>query len=364
MSFGITYYAIPPIIKIAFVKNLYDIPDLRKVHLKPKASFGGMAMFLGILLSVLLVLPAKEASQFQYLFAAMIILFFLGIKDDIIGMSPYKKFAGQAIAAFIVVFPGEMGFSHFQGFLNIEAVHPLIGSSISFISLLLLINAFNLIDGVDGLAAMLGIVSLSFLGSYFVITGNLPFALLAFVSAASIFAFLLFNFYPSKIFMGDTGSMLIGLLVGVLLFKFLDTAPGAGLIAAHATPALALSLVSVPLLDLCQVFGRRLLKRQSPFRPDKTHVHHRLLATGMNHKDVTIALSCVTVFFPVLVYCFQHLSPNKLIFGIIGCYFVGMQLFWSLAGPNKFENYSPTSSRGSRMKFLFRLWLPKKRVAE
>lgn len=366
LAFAVTYFALPALIRIAVRKKLFDVPDQRKVHTEPKASLGGVGIFAGLSLSVLLFIPFSRTPQFQYLFGSLVIIFFVGLKDDLIPLSPLKKIGGQVLAALLLVTKGGLVLTSLHGFLGIGDLPLPVGSGLSFLAVLLLVNAFNLIDGVDGLASLLGLFAAALLGIYFALTGDAAHAVLAFALCGSLLAFLRFNFSPSRIFMGDTGSMLIGLVLSVLLCRFFATAPTSHFFDSSALPALGMSLVLFPLLDTFRVFGFRVWKGKSPFYPDRNHIHHILLEKGLSHRQISISLFFITAIVAALVLQFQELGSTGLIFLLFACYFAGIPLFWRLAGKGKrvkdFNSSVPTSP--SKLKPSFRLWFSKKALAE
>ena len=156
------------------------------------------------------------------------VIFFLGLKDDILVLSPIKKFIGQVLAAFLIIYYGRIQIRSMHGFFGIHELPEMFSLLLSYFSVIVIINSFNLIDGVDGLAGTLGLMSSALFGIYFLQAGNMdPYYVLAFSLCGSLLAFLIFNFQPAKIFMGDTGSLLIGTVNAILVLKFIDPGDGA-----------------------------------------------------------------------------------------------------------------------------------------
>src|SRR5215218_8156689 len=226
VSFIITMLAIPAIMKVAKEKKLYDLPDARKLHTKPIASLGGVGIFIGFFLAVLLT-SGTDTRDFQFFCASAIVIFFLGLKDDILILSPTKKFLGQLAATAIVVHLGNIRLESMHGFFGIGQLPEVIGYLLSYVTIIVVVNAYNLIDGVDGLAGSLGVMTMSIFGTYFYLAEMPSYSLLAFAMARSLLAFLVFNFHPAKIFMGDSGSLLIGLVNAILVIKFITVADSA-----------------------------------------------------------------------------------------------------------------------------------------
>ncbi len=299
IAFVISFLALPAIIKIADAKRLFDVPDTRKIHKKPIAALGGVGMFTGFFLTDLLFISTNQLPEFQYFMAAAIVIFFLGLKDDILIITPFKKFIGQVCAAAIIIHLSGLRIDSLHGVFGIQELPEPVGLALSYVSIILIINAYNLIDGVDGLAGTLGLVSMGLFGFYFFSAGYLPFAMLAFSMGGSLLAFLIFNHHPAKIFMGDSGSLMLGLFNAILALKFLTVAdtPGAVYRIESVVPV-AIAVLSVPLIDTVRVFSIRMFRGHSPFSPDRNHIHHLLLNKGFNHKEVTL---CCVLFNMVLI---------------------------------------------------------------
>lgn len=330
-AFTITYFAIPAIITVAERKKLFDVPDERKIHQLPIPSLGGLGIFAGMLISCMVFVPLNVSPELQYFFAASIVIFFLGIKDDILIISPIKKFIGQVLAAFLIIYFGGLQITSMQGVLNIYELSEMFSLMLSYFTILVIINSFNLIDGIDGLAASLGILVTILCGIFFIQTNETAYAILAFSTAGSILAFLIFNFYPAKIFMGDTGSLLIGLVSSMLVIKLLEVSgTPASPIPASGAPAIAISLLMIPLMDTLRVFSIRIINRRSPFSPDRNHLHHILLDRGLTHPQITISLVAVNLVVVSLVYLFSKMNVNStlLILGIVAMYFTATGILY------------------------------------
>ena len=303
VAFSITYLAIPAIMRVAAEKKLFDLPDARKIHTRPIASLGGVGIFIGFLLALLLTVSGKEATEFQFYFASALVIFFLGLKDDILIISATKKILGQLAAAAIIIHLGGVRIESMHGFMGLEKLPEVWSYFVSYITIIVVVNAYNLIDGIDGLAGSLGIVTTSVFGTYFLMAELPVYAMLSFAMAGSLAAFLFFNFNPAKIFMGDSGSLLLGLLNAILVIKFITVAdaPGAYLPVTSAV-AIGFSILIVPLLDTLRVFSIRILQGRSPFTPDRNHIHHLLLDRGLNHRQVTFSCVGLNISFITMAY--------------------------------------------------------------
>lgn len=336
ISFVTTFFAIPVIIRVAEKKRLFDVPDERKIHQAPIPSLGGLGIFAGFILATLLTINFNEAGKIQYFLAAAVVIFFLGLKDDIIVLSPIKKFIGQLMATFLIVYAGGIQISSMQGFFGIHALPEVISLLLTYFTVLVIINSFNLIDGVDGLAAGLGIMTSLILGSYFFMAGNLPFAILGFSLAGCTASFLIYNFQPAKIFMGDTGSMLIGLVNAVLVIEFISTArtPESQL-PLQSAPALGFAMVMIPLLDTLRMFAIRTFQRRSPFSADRNHIHHLLLDKGLCHRTITVLLVGFNLLVVGAVYYLRELGNTILIAGTVAVFFTGIAVLFYTRKPRR-----------------------------
>src|SRR5215216_5308388 len=243
VAFIISFLAIPVVLQIAEQKKLYDMPDERKVHSRPVASLGGVGIFGGFLLASLLSIQGYLNPEFQYFFAAALVIFFLGLKDDLMVLSATKKFIGQMIAASIIIHLGGIRLDSMHGLFGFENLPEAFSLALSYLTIIVVINSFNLIDGIDGLAASLGTFTMLIFGTYFFINGFQAYAILAFALAGSLVAFLIFNHHPAKIFMGDSGSLMIGLINAILVIKFINVASDPAIaIPIDATAAIGFSI--------------------------------------------------------------------------------------------------------------------------
>jgi len=323
ISFTITFLAIPVIINVAEMKKLFDVPDgERKLHHTPITPLGGIGIFAGFAFGCLLTIHFEQSSEFQYFIAAALIIFFLGLKDDILIISPIKKFIGQVLAAFMIIYYGGVQIRSMHGFLGIYQVPEMFSLLLTYFAVIVIINSFNLIDGVDGLAGTLGLMALSIFGFYFLDVNMLSYSILAFSLAGSVLAFLIFNFQPAKIFMGDTGSLLIGSINAILVIKFINVANTTDVSHPVASaPAIGFAILMMPLLDTLRVFAIRIFYRRSPFSPDRNHIHHLLLDKGFSHRAITLTLVAINLSVVALVYLGRSIGCTLLIFSVIALFF-------------------------------------------
>lgn len=352
-SFTITFLAIPVIITVAERKKLFDIPDERKVHQTPIPSLAGLGIFAGFIIACLLAIQFQLSPEFQYYLAAALVIFFLGLKDDILVISPIKKFIGQVLAAFLIIYKGGIQIKSMHGFLGITGELPEMFSLIlTYFTVIVIINSFNLIDGIDGLAGSLGLMAAIIFGIYFLQANMVAYSVLSFSLAGSLTAFLIFNFHPAKVFMGDTGSMLIGLINAILVIKFISVADVTNVsIPIIASPAIGFAILMIPLLDTLRVFGIRMIHRRSPFSPDRNHVHHLLLDKGLSHRNITLTLVGINILCVAGAFWARNLGNTWLIIAICTVFFAGIAaLYYTRKKPTLFvarsvKNKTSASSR-------------------
>lgn len=326
-GFLLVLIATPSLIKVAKLKHLVDEPgESRKVHRRSVPTIGGIVIFAGTIIAYCLWFPSKEGwqfgnnydaigalNEFKYLVACMFILFFLGVKDDIIGVSPSKKLLIHIAVGIILVFVADIRISQFWGLFGITDIPYWFSITLTMFVYIVVVNAINLIDGVDGLAAGVGLIASMAFAFWFYKTGDQPLALLAMGLAGSLFGFLIYNFQPARIFMGDSGSLIIGVVLFVLAVKMIEL----GFLKERSVamnyvskPVLAMAILSYPLIDTLRVFILRASQGRSPFSADRNHIHHKLLALGLSHRQTAIALYGYTLFMILLTFLMPPYTPN------------------------------------------------------
>lgn len=320
-SFVLTFMAIPSIISVAKKKNLVDVPGERTSHSEITPSLGGIAIFAGTIFSIILWTPFEFFGDLQYILCAFIIIFLVGAKDDIDPITPTKKFLGQIFAAFILVFKANVKLTSLYGILGVYEIPEPISIFLSIFTILVIINAFNLIDGINGLSGSIGTLIAVTLGLWFFMIDRIEIAIVAFSLAGSTIAFLKYNITPAKIFMGDTGSLLLGMVVAILAILFIEvhnTLEPDSLYAVKAAPSVAFGILILPLFDTLRVFLMRLSKGKSPFYPDRNHIHHLLIDSGLTHMQATLTLVIVNIFFIFIVVKLQGIGTLNLLILILG----------------------------------------------
>jgi UDP-GlcNAc:undecaprenyl-phosphate/decaprenyl-phosphate GlcNAc-1-phosphate transferase len=328
-SFMIVLLSTPSFITIAIKKHLFDDPsDDRKIHTKRVPLMGGMMIFAGTLFSFLLWLPVNEIGVIKYLVPSLLIMFFVGMKDDIIGTAPVKKLAAHLVVAFIMVLMANVKLTSLHGLFGVRDIPEWAGIMLSVFTYIVIINAFNLIDGVDGLAAGVGLIVSAVFGVWFYYAGDMVYAVLSFSLAGGLLGFLRFNFNPAKIFMGDSGSLTIGFLIAVLAIELIEYEAQdlPHVINDISKPILVMSILVYPLIDTIRVFTLRAIKGVSPFTADRNHIHHRLMDLGLGHKQTVVIIYIFNLLVIGASVLAQGYNPSYSFIVIMGSVLIIIQI--------------------------------------
>jgi UDP-GlcNAc:undecaprenyl-phosphate GlcNAc-1-phosphate transferase len=325
-AFVVTLLAIPPIMSLIRRYKLYDVPNSRKEHSLPIPTMGGIAIVGGMITALLLWFPfSSELGQVAFFFS-VVALFGLGIMDDLKDLSAKYKFIVQIGLASLIAISG-IRITSFDGLFGISELPLSAQYTFTILAIVGITNAFNLIDGIDGLAGGLSFMSLVTLGLFLSLSGDGNTALIAFALAGAVMAFLYFNFNPAKIFMGDTGSLLLGFVIAVLCIRLLQINVAAPKAILANAPMFVLGIVMIPVFDTLRVFAKRTWKGQSPFVGDKTHIHHLLTNSGFSHAFAARVICFVHAFILIEVYLLQTMRPElTLVFLVVFMFLVTFAL--------------------------------------
>jgi len=338
-SLFVSLLCIPPLIKVAILKRLFDEPGGRKLHIRMIPTIGGIIIFAATMFSFGLWFPSDSffadgnipdmitslqytaeiqqaklsMDDFKYILATVLILFFVGVKDDIIGTAPIKKLAAHILVALILVLMANVRITSMYGIFGINELPEYVSIFLSLFTIIVVINAFNLIDGVDGLAAGVGFIASVAFGLWFHFAGDQVMSILSFSLAGALLGFLVFNFNPAKIFMGDSGSLTIGLIIAVLAIRLIEYKPGAiesNLLMEISKPIFAMSVLVYPLIDTLRIFIYRLVRGVSPFAADKNHIHHQIIGLGLSHKQTVLSIYVVNIVIISLAVIFRNVDSS------------------------------------------------------
>lgn len=310
-SLLITLLSIPSILHVARTRHLYDdVGHFRKQHDHGIPRLGGVAIFVSFTITLLLFSIIDKSIPVSYLLTASIILFIMGLKDDLSGVNTSTKFLIQCIVATILVILGNIRFTSMYGIFGIYNIAYVASAILSILFIILIINAFNLIDGIDGLAGSTCIIVNGTFTTLFIYMKHYEMAAVSLTIVGAVFGFLRFNLTPARIFMGDAGSLLIGLISAIMAVQFieLNKFTGANIPAVTSAPALTFAILIGPIFDTMRVFTLRVLHGKSPFTADRNHIHHRILRLGYTHLQTTFILGGVNILLIVMVLVFASLG--------------------------------------------------------
>ncbi len=311
-SFLLTFLIFPVYIKLLRKKDFLDDPGGRKIHTQKTPAMGGLPIFFGLILSLSLWTSFETLRDIKYIMGAVSIMFVIGFRDDLINLRALQKLIGQIAAALIIVTICDIRLDSFYGLLGIGELPLVLSYFISIFTIIVITNAYNLIDGIDGLAGSVGLIASLFLGTWFYLNGYLGYAYISLSLSGALFAFLNFNWSPSKIFMGDTGSLFIGFFLSIAAIAFIDINSELENpeFAFGGSIGTALAVLIIPLADTLRVFVKRIARGKSPMHPDRTHTHHILLRLGCNHAQATGILVTVNIIFVLLALVLKDLGDS------------------------------------------------------
>jgi UDP-N-acetylmuramyl pentapeptide phosphotransferase/UDP-N-acetylglucosamine-1-phosphate transferase len=344
VSLIISYFSHPVIIKVSKIKNLMAEQNFRSAHTNKTSNLGGIGIFLSIYLVVAFFGNYFQDQNLTYLLGAMSIMFFVGLVDDLISIRPKSKLIGQLIAAFSLILITDLRIVNLYGFIGIYELPYIFSILVTALLFLVIINAYNLIDGVDGLAGSFAIVVSAFFGYFFYVNGNYSMYFLSISIVGALISFLVFNFSTkNKLFMGDTGSMVVGFLLAYQSVNFMTTDfTGNFMITNSKSLVYFLAIFSFPLIDIMRVFFIRVKAGKSPFEADKNHIHHVLLVCGFNHKQISLMASIFTVTIVFGVYIFSQLEINRLVFVLVTMWFLSVIIIENFNLLTKLLKTNPT----------------------
>ena len=330
--------------KIAFHVKALDIPNERKVHTKPMPRLGGLAIFLGFLLGYMMF--GVQSVQMNSILIGSFLIILLGVMDDIKPIGAKTKFLGQILAACVLMFYGDILLDNIKVFgLNIE--FGIFSYPITILFVVSCINIINLIDGLDGLSSGTCAIFYLTIGVIAFIKGgiNSLSITLAFIMLGSTLGFLYHNFYPAKIFSGDSGSMFQGFMIATIcLLGFKTTA-----FISFFVPIL---ILGIPILDTLFAIVRRALKHQKIYLPDKSHLHHQLLNLGLSHRNTVLAIYGMNILFASasIIYMLNNKVLGKYIYLAIFFLIIWIVLRTSIISDKKLELRKLKKGKSERKK--------------
>lgn len=301
VSFLCGWIGMPIVIRIAKAKGFVVRPNKRMSHTGEVPNIGGLNICFSFLLTYLLF-EFEHLSHNQFFLIGLFAIMAVGFIDDVLVLTPLAKLLGETLAGIALIGFADIRITHLHGIFGIGEIGIIPSYILSLFILIAIINAVNLIDGIDGLASGLGILYCLFFAIYFGLVGAQAWSFLAICMIGSLAVFFIFNVFGNreKIFMGDSGSLLLGYLLTAFVFHFCELnayneVPV--LFQMDAAPSVAICVLTVPIFDTIRVSLTRLKQCRSPFQPDKNHIHHLLLRTGLNHIQTTCVLLVISLLF-------------------------------------------------------------------
>jgi UDP-GlcNAc:undecaprenyl-phosphate/decaprenyl-phosphate GlcNAc-1-phosphate transferase len=300
ISFLICFLLLPVVIKLLRQFNWFEQPGTHKIHSATTPSMGGIPVLAATGLSLLMSLPLQQWLTLKYFFISVVLMFLIGLRDDVLALTPRQKLFSQFLPVFVLVFLENTKLVSFYEMNQGVAFPSLVIYVLSVLSVVIISNAYNLIDGIDGLAGTVGALALTFFGTWYYVAGYPFLSLIALCFAAALAAFLLFNWQPSSIFMGDTGALTIGLVLSYFAIRFINdnyALPDGHQARFSASVSTAFCVLIIPLFDTLRVIIVRLSHFQSPFHADQNHIHHRFLRLGMSHGRAVVWIGSINLAF-------------------------------------------------------------------
>lgn len=333
-AFIITYLSIPYIIRLVEQKKLMDSPNSRSSHKKVTPTLGGIAFYYCLIFCLFFLKDKDFYNEAIYIIPGLTILFIIGLKDDLMALAPLTKLLAQIIAVSFILVNDSFIIHSLNGFLGINEIPYILYLLIGGFLMITIINAYNLIDGIDGLAALVGIVISMLYTTIFYLSNEYFYTLLCITLNASLMAFLGYNLSSTrKIFMGDTGSLIVGFMIAMFTLKFLALKPTAYTelpFLLENAPIIAIGILIVPLFDTARVFTLRIVSNKGPFSPDRNHTHHILVDfLKLSHKNASFIIAGFNFIFVVLLIVLGSTSTNLLmiITLIIACLILAYLFF-------------------------------------
>lgn len=356
LAMVLSYFILPRIILISYKKNLFDEIDERKIHTKQIPRLGGVCFPLIVILALFLITGIRYAYgngidmpdsihaflEFTFLICGMMMLFMVGIADDLIGVGYRSKLLAQILAGCLFPISG-LYISNLGGLFTIYELPPYIGMPLTVFMVVYITNAINLIDGIDGLASGIAGIALTVVGSFFLIEGLWMYALLSFIVLGLLIPFFHFNVFGNpdrcqKLFMGDTGSLTLGYLISFLMIHFCIDIPGTEVVANKNVIIVAFSAMIIPCFDVIRVVLVRLLNGKSPFLPDRNHIHHKYLLIDCAPRKSMVAILLIALFFiGSNLFFIYHLEAHIILIFDVVCW-IGIHLWLNVRIQQRTEN--------------------------
>ena len=330
ISLFISVFITEQIINFSERIGIVDSPDeKRKIHRSNIPNMGGVGVFIAAMFAYFAFSDYTNVLRPDKLFSITILLFFMGLKDDLEPIKPWTRFVCEFVCAFFIIYVTDVRIPSMYGIFGIEELPYWASFALTSIFIVACINAYNMIDGIDGLLGSLCLLGTLAFGVAFFATNEWLWVLLCVALAGALIGFLIFNWFPAQIFMGNGGSMFLGTFFACVALRFMQIDHHIfGMFFQISMPhTMALSVIAVPIFDMLTVFFIRIIHKQSPFKADKRHTHHRLIGMGLKHWHAVLVLVGANLLIIVFAYFIQDTGAlRSLVFTLLFCTFLQLLL--------------------------------------
>ena len=322
-GFLISYLLMPNIIYLAIRKNLFSSlkPVINGGEVRKISNLGGIAIFVGLRITHSLFIDLENFPT-DYYIAALFIIFLIGLNDDLTGMRPLNRLIAQITVALVIVIPGDLYVHSLDGMFGIYELNPMLGMFLSAFFIVGLINAFNLIDGIDGLAGSLAFTIMLAFAYLFYLLHRTDLTLLSLAFSGTLLAFLLYNLHPAKIFMGDSGAYIIGFTMGTLSIELVNGSSQNSIeilgLTLNSAYGIVVALLFLPVFDTIRVFTLRICNKKHPFKGDSNHLHHRLIKLGFTHSQIAATFVVTTLALTLCSILLHNFNPAIQVLILLG----------------------------------------------
>lgn len=349
----------PLVVKIAIEKNIVDNPDARKLQRVPIPVLGGCAVLFGILLGIGFTSAHSGCPSLFIIITAMTIMLYTGTMDDILSLSPRLRFVIEIMVVALLMMANNQSINNFYGLWGVDTIPQWIAFPLTIFAAVGIINAINLIDGVDGLSSGYGVMASIAFAILFALAGDISMLTLAVVTAGSLIPFFFHNVFgkTSKMFIGDGGTLVLGVVFSSFVINTLANGSIVGKFtnSSFGLIPFTLAVLSIPVFDTLRVMLARIMHGTSPFSPDKTHLHHLFIELGFSHAGTTVSILTLNTLIIILQLLSWQLgcSVDVQLYIVIGAsllctvgFYYGMK---AMSDNNIFKRMIKTIGRTSRI---------------
>jgi len=311
----LSIYFVPTVRKLALAKKITATPSARKPHSTEVPVLGGVAIYLAAAFSMLIVafiFPSKiDANDFFLLGFGSMIFLFVGVLDDIVGLKPMTKLILQLVVCFVLIHNAPLYITNMQGLFGFSEISYIPSLLLTVFVYIVFVNMLNLIDGIDGLASGISVVAFSFFAYVGFVEADYYYMLVSMAGVGCLIPFMYYNVFSGrKIFLGDNGSLVMGIILGYLCLDYISSTNSSDQLFGDTKIIVLMSVFSYPLVDTLRVFVVRILRKKSPFSADKNHIHHHLLRLGLSHRKATLVVIVYTIFITCVSFYISGIDIN------------------------------------------------------